>query len=220
MGREKRAKSLVPSFVLVASAAAVACDDSHIIVNPPPPFFSSYDGGGSSNGGYGNAAAGYTTILPTPACPAVVPGNGSPCMSPSEGTRNECEYDRRDRCVMARCVGGIWSVEDCDSDPGAGGDSAGGAPTAEGGAAGDGAGGAASAEGGAAGDGPAPDPVVYCPQALPVQGASCFKPSSVTSFRCDYAQACGSYEATCNGQWQLTFHDPSASSCAGGASND
>ena len=225
MGREKRAQLLVPSFVFVAAAAAAACGGSSLgdagaggaTVSTNPPEVS-YGGatvstnpppigwGGYGSGGNGNEAG--TPINPPPlmvACPATVPANGSACL-PVVKSSNRCVYGSGDACstTMAWCEGGVWSLGgyavSCPGNGGAGG----GAPIGE---------------GGAGGDGPAPDPVVYCPEAVPKPGEYCYKPSTVTSYRCDYVDGCGTYEATCSGQWQLQAHG-SPADCAGGAAGN
>jgi hypothetical protein len=226
MGREKRAQLLLPSFVFVAAAAAcggtvegeggtggatIATNPpaisygGQIATNPPPIAYGGNSSGGNSSGGYGNVA-GSTNPPPIAACPTTVPVNGSACVS-STPRSYECDYGTGDPCTttLAWCMGGVWSLGgyaiDCSGYAGAGG----GSPIGE---------------GGAGGDGPAPDPLVYCPPAMPTAGAYCYKPSSVTSYRCDYASACDAYEATCNGQWQLLFHGSAADSCVGGASSN
>ncbi|HEY0467394.1 MAG TPA: hypothetical protein VGC79_24510 [Polyangiaceae bacterium] len=245
MGREKRAQSLLPSFVLVAGAAAVGCDGSaKWSVNPPFPIW-----GGSGNVG-SPGQAGFGANPPTEACPVSAPVSGSVCLSPSEGGPSQCDYGTRTRCaaMLAWCVDGVWEVTGnalgCAGSGGVGGTSgsAGEAPIAEAGAdaggtsgsageapiaeAGADAGGtsgsageAPTAEAGAGGEGPGPVPVVECPQAVPPSGGYCYKPSTLTSYRCDYLLSCGSYEATCTGQWQVAFHEPT-DVCAAGASGN
>jgi hypothetical protein len=234
MGREKRARLLVPSFVFAAATAVAACGGAsvggapeqpstagaagaHISTNPPPASWGGqistnpppigWSGGGSS--GYGSEG-GDTPMNPPPVvtCPESIPQNDSACTPPAEGGPVECVYDPNDSCktTLAWCIKGVWVLGgylvDCSSRGGAGG-IGGGSPIAEGGAAGEGSG--------------PPAPGIECPAMPPTIGASCDKPSSVTSYRCDYPVACGSYEATCIGQWQLTFHASTTASCTGGA---
>ncbi|MEP7050877.1 MAG: hypothetical protein ABJB12_11005 [Pseudomonadota bacterium] len=239
MGREKRAQFLVPSFVFAAASALAACGGTsvgeaggastsgaagaqvstnpspaswggQIATNPPPIGSSGGGSGGSGNsGGYGNEGGDIATNPPAVVtCPESVPRNGSACIPPAQGGPAECIYDPNDACTttLAWCTDGHWTLGgyaiDCRGWGGDGG--IGGEPPI--------------AEAGAAGEGPSePDPAVGCPPTLPAVGAYCYKPSSVTSYRCDYPVTCGSYQATCVGQWQLTLHGSTTAPCAGGA---
>ena len=236
MGREKRAQLLVPSFVFVAAAAAAACggtsvretgaggatistnpppvSDAGVSTNPPPIGYGGQiitnpppvDLGGYGSGGYGNEAGATTNPPPVVACPATVPVTGSACALRAQDSVR-CDYGTGDACTttMAWCINGVWSLGGYAIDCRGFGGAAGTAGT--------------GGTGGRGGDGPAPDPIVYCPQVVPTLGADCYKPSTLTSYRCDYAIACGTYEATCSGQWQLQFHG-SPTDCVGGASAD
>jgi len=240
MARERRAQLLLPSFAFVI-AAAVACGGTVVGEAPLEPSTTGAGGtsfttnptpiavggrtstnpppigrGGSASGGYSNDA-GDTSTLPASACPPFVPPQGSSCLSPARGGPNECAYATHDACttILAWCNGSAWSLSEysilCNGFAGAAG-AAGAA--GEGGSAGQ----APIADAGSAGDEPGPLPVVYCPLGVPTAGGSCYKPSAIASYRCDYALACGVYEATCNGQWQLAFHD--ANSCSAGAAGN
>jgi len=229
MAREKRAQWWLPSFAFVV-AAAVACGGTVVGEEPFEPSSSGAGGtsfagnpppithGGRMNtdpppiarGGYANEA-GAPSISPGGACPPFLPPDGSACLSPTRGGPNECAYATDDACttILAWCMGGAWSLSEysiiCSNGfAGAAG---------EGGSAGQ----APIGEAGSAGEGPAPV-VVYCPQAVPTAASSCYKPSSVASYRCDYALACGVYEATCNGYWQLAFRE--TNSCSAGAAGN
>jgi len=240
MGREKRAQLLVPSFVFAAATAVAACGGTsvreapeepstsgaagaQISTNPPPVSWGGqistnpppigWSGGGT--GGYGNTSGygnegGYIATNPPPLvpCPQSVPQHVTACTPAAEGGPARCTYNSNDPCTttFASCIDGLWKLGayaiDCSAPGGAGG--MGGGPLI--------------AEAGAGGEGTIePDPAVDCPPTLPTFGADCYKPSSVTSYRCDYPVTCGSYEATCLGQWQLTLHRSTTASCAGGA---
>ena len=231
MGREKRARLLVPSLVFVAAAAA--CGGTSIgelpaepsgagaagrvgghgntagVSSNPPPI--GYGGqvhttpapvtGGYGSGGYGNEAGDGPTPPPITACPTRPPVNGRPCTSAA----SYCEYGTGNACAatIAWCDSGSWSVGAYTIDCSEVGGASGGPPIAE---------------AGAAGEAPTtPDATVYCPQTVPTLGAYCYKPSSVTSYRCDYAVPCGAYQATCDGQWQLSFHGLPPDSCVAGS---
>ncbi|HYQ02350.1 MAG TPA: hypothetical protein VER96_26940 [Polyangiaceae bacterium] len=181
----------------------------YIATNPPPIGWS---GGGSrgfdDSGGYGSEAGDFFVTDPPAVvpCPKRVPQNGTACIPPAAGGHAQCVYEPNDPCIttFAMCTDGLWELAgyaiDCSGWGGAGG-VGGGPPIAEAGAAGEGW--------------SEPDPAVYCPSTLPKSGAYCYKPSSVTSYRCDYPIGCGSYEATCVGQWKLAVHD--SASCAAGS---
>ena len=217
MGREKRAKLLVPSFIVAAAAAAAACGGTSVgqptmssagaggdttTTNPPPI---SYGGIGNppplDQGGYGSVAGGTTNPPPIAGCPTSIPQNGSAC-APSASGDYECDYNTESACTttLAYCRNGTWSLAGYAIDCSVGGSGGSGPlPPA-----------------GAAGEGPTEPPTVTCPPVVPSVGAYCYKPSTVTSYLCDYTTACGSYEATCDGHWLLTFQDGPADSCMGG----
>ncbi len=130
--------------------------------------------------------------------------SGTACVPDPRSGPWQCEYGPDTGCgaILASCNAGIWALGgyavNCTGGVG-GGESADAGPV--------------PAE---AGEGPGPEPMVECPEALPTADAACYKPSSVSSYRCDYTGACIAHQATCTGTWQLS--QTPIVPCAGGAS--
>ena len=232
MGRDKRAQLLIPAFVVVV-ASAVGCDGTGYTRTNPPCFDCSNPSGGAYNSGAGNGGAAAFDPTPTGTCPSFIPRNNTECASSLDGSPYLCQYGT-DPCAAtdATCDMGRWSLRSsagtCPTiGTGGAAGNAGAAPSDGGAAPSDGGaapsdGGAAPSDGGAApdsaaGQGPGPEPMVGCPTTPPETGSACYKPASVTSYRCDYPTACGSFEADCTGLWQLTYHGSATADCAGGA---
>ncbi len=224
MGQDKRARLWIPS--LIAALAAAACGGTSVgepigsgadagagagsMIGNPPPSVGGYGTTAppTAQGGYASiSGAGGATPIIGPNCPVSVPQNGSSCYWPNGNY--QCEYDTGAACTttFASCTNGSWSLGGYDIECGYAGSP---------GYAGEG--GAAPIESaGAGGDAPVEPPTVSCPSAVPSPGAYCYKPSAVTSYLCNYSSNCGTFEATCNDHWLVTFHDGPAGWCEGGA---
>ena len=247
MGKANWAELLVPAFVIGASAVGCGgteyveppsdyCTGDACRMDPAEAGYrgvatsgaGATSGGATSSAGATSSGAGTSLNAPTGGCPSFIPRNHTLCVS-SDGSPYVCRYSS-DACsgTMATCEMGSWSlaysVLTCPiagSGGSSGDESSAGAPSSVGGAS-PSDGGASPTDGGAfsggaAGEDSASAPTIGCPTTRPVSGAACSKPDSLTSYRCDYPTECGSYEADCTGQWQLTYHGSPTADCAAGA---
>lgn len=192
MGRAKRAKLLLPSFVALASAACggTSVTDQHggdpnvagYPSNPPPLQLGGAGGQPGTYLGSGNDVA-PPSSLPAPSCPESLPTSGSDCQQGFGGSSPYCEYTFGCVRASAECLtNSEWLV---DEEPaGTCGDA--------------GSGDAGGGDAGSGGSGPTNPPVpLSCPSDTPKDGSPCYLPRTIASYECDYPGDCSPFVVTC-----------------------
>jgi hypothetical protein len=182
------------------TATAIACGGTSVGDPSMMGAGGSGDGGRNSNppmvgvGGstpiYPNPGAGAGPILGGaaggqgtghPLCPSVLPLDGTFCSEPGPMPQYHCDYPAPCGFDFAVCTTNSWHAHFESTDCIAG-------------------------EPGVAGGGPI-DPIppqsLTCPGQIPAPGTFCYKPPSISSYRCDYPGVCFGVEATCTGIWDV-----------------
>ena len=198
MNQPKQAQLLVPCLILIAFGVACGGTVEYQQAGPNPSDPAPAGAGGTAGSAIAkpqpimSAGAGGTIVSPVkpqpmsgqPACPMSMPQEGSVCGSSNYPDSYACNYDDQFSCerVSAECYHGTWNLLLVDSLCGFAG---------------------AAGEAGAPGIPiPSMPPVpLTCPSGIPQTGTSCYLPSTVSSYRCDYADVCTQYLATCTGIW-------------------